>query len=176
MKSMKVLQILETGGPEVMTLREVPLPAPATGQVLIQVVASGVNFIDIYVREGRYANKPRFTPGQAAAGTVVAIGDGVKNVKEGDRVAWCSILGTYGEFALAPAERVVAIPSAVGFEQAAAAMLQGMTAHYLSHATYPIRPGDEVLLHAGAGVTPLFLCPKAQAPRAARLPQRSPRR
>ena len=163
MKSMKVIQILETGGPEVMTLREVPLPAPATGQVLIQVVASGVNFIDIYVREGRYANKPPFTPGQEAAGTVVAIGDGVKNVKEGDRVAWCSILGTYGEFALAPAERVVAIPSAVGFEQAAAAMLQGMTAHYLSHATYPIRPGDEVLIHAGAGGVGLLLSQMAKA-------------
>lgn len=112
MKSMKAIQILETGGPEVMTVREVPLPAPATGQVLIQVAASGVNFIDIYVREGRYANKPPFTPGQAAAGTVVAIGDGVKLVKEGDRVTWCSILGTYAEYAIAPANRVVVIPPA----------------------------------------------------------------
>ena len=160
---MKAIQILETGGPEVMTVREVPLPTPAPGQVLIQVAASGVNFIDIYVREGRYANKPPFTPGQEAAGTIVAIGDGVENLKQGDRVAWCSVLGTYAEYALAPAERVVAIPSSVRFEQAAAVMLQGMTAHYLSHSTYQICPGNEVLIHAGAGGVGLLLTQMAKA-------------
>jgi NADPH2:quinone reductase len=115
------------------------------------------------VREGRYGNKLPFTPGQEAAGTVVAVGKSVSHLHEGDRVAWCSILGTYAEYAVAPAERVVPIPIDVTFEQAAASLLQGMTAHYLSHSAYPIQPGDEVLIHAGAGGTGLLLTRLAKA-------------
>jgi NADPH:quinone reductase len=131
--------------------------------VLIRVAVTGVNFIDLYVREGRYGNKLPFTPGQEAAGTVVAVGKSVSHLHEGDRVAWCSILGTYAEYAVAPAERVVPIPIDVTFEQAAASLLQGMTAHYLSHSAYPIQPGDEVLIHAGAGGTGLLLTQLAKA-------------
>src|SRR5712672_1102028 len=106
---MKAIQITQAGGPEVMSIREVPTPVPGPGEVLIRVAASGVNFIDLYVREGRYANPVPFIPGQEASGTIAAVGEGVSSIKEGDRVAWCSILGTYAEFALAPADRVVSI-------------------------------------------------------------------
>ena len=150
---MKAIELTETGGPEVMYLREIPTPTPKQDEVLIRLAVTGVNFIDLYVREGRYRNKLPFTPGQEAAGTVVAVGKSVPHLHEGDRVAWCSILGTYAEYAVAPAERVVPIPTGLSFEQAAAALLQGMTAHYLSHSAYPIQPGDEVLIHAGAGGT-----------------------
>ena len=160
---MKAIELTENGGPEVMRLREIPTPKPQQAEVLIRVAVTGVNFIDLYVREGRYGNELPFTPGQEAAGTVVAVGKGVSHVHEGDRVAWCSILGTYAEYAVAPAERVVPIPIGVTFEQAAAALLQGMTAHYLSHSAYPIEPGDEVLIHAGAGGTGLLLTQFAKA-------------
>jgi NADPH2:quinone reductase len=160
---MKAIQITQTGGPEVMSLREVPTPVPGPGEVLIRVAASGVNFIDLYVREGRYANPVPFIPGQEASGTIAAVGGGVRSVKEGDRVAWCSILGTYAEFALSPADRVVPIPADISFEQAAAVMLQGMTAHYLSHSAYPIRKADEILVHAGAGGVGLLLTQMAKA-------------
>ena len=154
---MKAVQVAEAGGPQVMRVVEIPTPNPGPNDVLIKVAASGVNFIDIYVREGRYSNALPLTPGQEAAGTVVEVGSEVKHLAEGDRVAWCSILGTYAEFALAPADRVVPIPSDISFEQAAAVMLQGMTAHYLSHAAYPIKAGDDVLIHAGAGGTGMLL-------------------
>jgi NADPH:quinone reductase len=160
---MKAIELTETGGPEVMHLREIPTPRLQQDEVLIRVAVTGVNFIDLYVREGRYGNKLPFTPGQEAAGTVVAVGKSVSHLHEGDRVAWCSILGTYAEYAVAPAERVVPIPIAVTFEQAAASLLQGMTAHYLSHSAYPIQPGDEVLIHAGAGGTGLLLTQLAKA-------------
>src|SRR5258708_291781 len=153
---MKAIELTETGGPEVMHLREIPTPIPQKSEVLIRVAVTGVNFIDLYVREGRYGNELPFTPGQEAAGTVVAVGKSVSHLQEGDRVA-CSVPGTYAEYAVAPAERVVPIPIGVTFEQAAAALLQGMTAHYLSHSAYPIQPGDEVLIHAGAGGTGLLL-------------------
>jgi NADPH:quinone reductase len=160
---MKAIELTETGGPEVMYLREIPTPTPQQDEVLIRVAVTGVNFIDLYVREGRYGNKLPFTPGQEAAGTVVAVGKSVSHLNEGDRVAWCSILGTYAEYAVVPAERVVPIPIGLSFEQAAAALLQGMTAHYLSHSTYPIQPRDEVLIHAGAGGTGLLLTQLAKA-------------
>src|SRR5258708_32761180 len=159
---MKAIQITQTGGPEVMSIREVPTPVPGPGEVLIRVAASGVNFIDLYVREGRYSNPVPFIPGLEASGTIAAPGEGVRSMKEGDRVAWCSILGTYAEFALAPADRAVPIPADISFEQAAAVMLQGMTAHYLSHSAYPIRDGDEILIHAGAGGVGLLLTQMAK--------------
>ena len=161
--SAKAIEITATGGPDVLVLRDVAKPVPGTGQALIRIEASGVNFIDVYVREGRYPAKLPLIPGQEAAGTVVAVGDGVTTVKAGDRVAWCSVLGTYAEYAVAPADRLVAIPEGISSEQAAAAMLQGMTAHYLSHATYPIRKGDEVLIHAGAGGLGLLLTQMAKS-------------
>jgi len=160
---MKAIQILQTGAPEVMILQELPTPTPVAGQVLIRVAACGVNFIDTYFREGRYPAQLPYTLGQEAAGTVAEVGEGVTTVKAGDRVAWCGIPGTYAEFALAPAERVVPIPVGVSFEQAAAAMLQGMTAHYLAHSAYAIQKGDEVLIHAGAGGTGLLLTQMAKS-------------
>src|SRR6266481_2440924 len=139
------------------------MPTGAHLRIALEFCAKLVNFIDLYVREGRYGNKLPFTPGQEAAGTVVAVGKSVSHLQEGDRVAWCSILGTYAEYAVAPAERVVLIPIGVTYEQAAAALLQGMTAHYLSHSAYPIQPGDEVLIHAGAGGTGLLLTQLAKS-------------
>lgn len=160
---MKAIQVVTPGGPEVMKLVDVAPPRPGPNEVLIKVAASGVNFIDIYVREGRYGNSLPLTPGQEAAGTIVEIGAAVTGLAKDDRVAWCSILGTYADFAIAPADRVVPIPTEISFEQAAAVMLQGMTAHYLSHSAYPIQVGDDVLVHAGAGGTGLLLTQYAKA-------------
>jgi NADPH:quinone reductase len=160
---MRAIQILQTGGPEALTLSELATPTPGAHEALIHIEASGVNFIDTYFREGRYPAKLPFTLGQEAAGTVVATGAEVTSVKAGDRVAWCGIPGTYAEFAVAPSERLVPIPESVSAEQAAAAILQGMTAHYLAHSAYPIQSGDEVLIHAGAGGTGLLLTQMAKA-------------
>src|SRR5258708_23639996 len=143
---MKAIELRETGGPEIMHLRGIPMPTPQQDEVLIRVAVTGVNFIDLYVREGRYGNKLPFTPGQEAAGTVVAVGKSLSHLHEGDRVASCSILWTYAEYAVASADPGVPIPIGVTFEQAAAALLQGMPPHYLSHSAYPIQPGDEVLI------------------------------
>ena len=133
-------------------------PTPGAGQALIRIEAAGVNFIDVYQREGRYAVKLPFVPGQEAAGTVIAMGpDTDGSVKVGDRVVWCHIMGTYAEFAVAPVSRLIAIPEGVSTKQAAAAMLQGMTAHYLAYSTYAIQSGDTVLIHAGAGGVGLLL-------------------
>ncbi|RXH56129.1 alcohol dehydrogenase catalytic domain-containing protein [Granulicella sibirica] len=136
---MRAIQILETGGPEVLTLQELPTPAPAPHEALIRIEACGVNFIDTYFREGRYPASLPYTLGQEAAGTVVSVGREVSAVTPGDRVAWCSIPGTYAEYAVAPESRLVVLPDAISTQQAAAAMLQGMTAHYLTHSTYAFR-------------------------------------
>ncbi len=154
---MQAIQIFTTGSTDVLTLSEIPIPTPGPGQALIRIEASGVNFIDTYFREGRYPAPLPYTLGQEAAGTVAAIGPGVNTVQTGDRVAWCGIPGTYAQFALAPVDRLVPIPASLTTQQAAAAILQGMTAHYLAHSTYPIQRGDEVLIHAGAGGTGLLL-------------------
>lgn len=159
---MHAIQITQTGGPEVLVYAEVAKPTPKAGEALIAIEAIGVNFIDVYFREGRYPSPLPFTPGQEAAGTVVEVGEGVTSVKAGDRVAWCGVAGTYAEFAVAPAARLVAVPEGITFTQAAAAILQGMTAHYLSHAAYAIKPGDDVLIHAGAGGTGLLLTQMAK--------------
>ena len=160
---MKAIQILKAGGPEVLTMNDVPVPIPAKGEVLVHVAASGVNFVDIFVREGRYGTPLPFIPGQEAAGTVTAIGEGVEGLSVGDRVAWCSVVGTYAEYAVAPADRVVPLPAGVTFAQGAALMLQGMTAHYLSRGAYLIQKGDEVLIHAGAGGTGMLLTQMAKS-------------
>jgi NADPH2:quinone reductase len=155
---MRAIQISETGGPEVLVLRELPIPVAGVGQALIRIEACGVNFIDVYLREGRYSAKLPYVPGQEAAGTVVALGpDADGSVQVGDRVVWCHSMGTYAEFAVVPVSLLIAIPDGVSTKQAAAAMLQGMTAHYLTHSTYAIQPGDDVLIHAGAGGVGLLL-------------------
>jgi NADPH2:quinone reductase len=160
---MQAIQILTTGSPDVLSLRELPTPTPGPGEALVRIEASGVNFIDVYFREGRYPAKLPYTLGQEAAGTVVAVGDRVTTVKAGNRVAWCSVPGTYAQLAVAPADRLVLIPDAVTFQQAAGVMLQGMTAHYLAHAAYAIHRGDEVLIHAGAGGVGLLLTQMAKS-------------
>jgi NADPH2:quinone reductase len=154
---MRAIEITQTGGPEVMALREVPTPEPGPGQALIQIEASGVNFIDVYLREGRYPAQLPFIPGQEGAGTVIALGPDVTSVKVGDRVAWCSVMGSYAEYVAAPVSKLIAIPAGISTSQAAAAMLQGITAQYLAFSTYPIHPGDDVLIHAGAGGVGLLL-------------------
>jgi len=150
---MQAIQIITPGTADALVLRDLPTPTPGPGEALIRIEASGVNFIDVYFREGRYPAPLPLTLGQEAAGIIVALGEHTTptNFKVGDRVAWCSVPGTYAQLAVAPTARLILIPEAVTFQQAAAAMLQGMTAHYLAHSTYPIRPADEILIHAGAG-------------------------
>lgn len=154
---MRAVQITHTGGPEVLTIVDVAIPVPGPGQVLVKVAVSGVNFIDIYFREGRYPAELPFTPGQEAAGTVISVGEGVEGFALGDRVAWTGTRGTYAEYALAPASDLLVLPEAISFEQAAAVLTQGLTAHYLAYDTYAIQPGDTVLVHAGAGGVGLLL-------------------
>lgn len=148
---MRAIQVSQVGGPEVLTPVELPVPTPKPDEAIVQIKAAGVNFIDVYFREGRYPAPLPFINGQEAAGIVTAVGDEVNSVKPGDRVAYTGVRGSYAEYAAVPADRLVAIPDQVDFETAAAAMLQGMTAHYLSHSTYPIQRGDTVLIHAAAG-------------------------
>jgi NADPH2:quinone reductase len=164
---MRAIQIAHTGGPEVMALRDLPTPEPGSGQALVRVEACGVNFIDVYQREGRYPVQLPFIPGQEAAGTVASLGPAEPGAarfgfKVGDRVAWANVLGSYAEFAVVPLSRLIAVPEGVTARQAAGAMLQGMTAHYLAHATYPIQPDDAVLIHAGAGGVGLLLTQMAK--------------
>ena len=154
---MKAIQIHDTGGPEVLKLAELPIPQPGPGQVLIRVEAVGVNFIEIYFRKGTYKAALPFTPGSEAAGTVEELGPGVTGFAAGDAVASVSVLGSYAEYALVPAASLVKVPAGLSMQQAAAALLQGMTAHYLSHSTYPLKAGDTALIHAGAGGVGLLL-------------------
>jgi NADPH2:quinone reductase len=154
---MKAIKVRRTGGPEVLELVDVAAPEPKANEAVVKLAASGVNFIDVYHREGRYKVPLPFTPGQEGAGVVTAAGSGVKSVKNGDRVAWTGLLGGYAEYAAVPGDRLVAIPSGVSDQQAAAAMLQGMTAHYLCHDTYPLKRGETALIHAAAGGVGLLL-------------------
>jgi len=154
---MKAIQIHETGGPEVLQLADLPIPQPGPGQVLIRVEAIGVNFIEIYFRKGVYKASLPLTPGSEAAGTVEELGPGVTGFAAGDLVASTSVLGSYAEYALVPAAQLVKVPVGLSPEQAAAAMLQGMTAHYLATSTYPLKAGDTALVHAGAGGVGLLL-------------------
>lgn len=151
------IRIHTTGGPEVLRYEELPQPHPAAGQVLVRVAASGVNYIDIYHRSGLYPLPLPATLGQEGAGTVEAVGPGVVGIQPGDRVAWSGIPGSYADYILAPAERLVGVPAHLGLEQAAAAMLQGMTAHYLACTTYPLAAGETCLVHAAAGGVGLLL-------------------
>ena len=154
---MKAIQIYETGGPEVLRLAELPIPQPGPGQVLISVEAVGVNFIEIYFRKGTYKAALPLTPGSEASGTVEELGPGVTGFATGELVASVSVLGSYAEYALVAAAGLVKVPEGLTPEQAAAAMLQGMTAHYLAYSTYPLKAGETALIHAGAGGVGLLL-------------------
>jgi NADPH:quinone reductase len=150
---MKRMEVKAVGGPENMELVEVPKPTPGPKQALVKIAASGVNFIDVYFRTGLYKSDFPILLGNEGAGTVEAVGPEVTEVKPGDRVAWAMSRGSYAEYAAVPAWLLVKIPDHVDFKTAAAAMLQGMTAHYLTHSTYPLKNGDTCLVHAAAGGT-----------------------
>ena len=156
---MRAIVVEHNGGPEVLQVGERPDPEPGPGQLLVQVAAAGVNFMDIYQREGRppYNNALPYVPGGEGAGTVVAAGDGVTGFAAGDRVAWTGIPGSYAEQALIPADRALAVPAGVDLDTAAAVLLQGMTAHYLCHSTYPVAPGEVTVVHSAAGGVGLLL-------------------
>lgn len=148
---MKAVRVHQTGGPEALVYEDIPTPTPAAGEALVKIEATGVNFIDVYQRMGNYPLPTPFTIGQEAAGVVAAVGNGVEGLKVGDRVAYCSVNGTYAEYAVAPAARLVPLPDGISTRDAAAVMLQGMTAHYLLYSTYPVKAGDTLLIHAAAG-------------------------
>jgi NADPH2:quinone reductase len=154
---MKAIRVHEVGGPDVLRYEEVPLPSPSPGQALVKIEAIGLNFIDCYFRAGLYKTALPFIPGMEAAGTVTATAPDVAGVKTGDRVAYAPHIGAYAEYATVPADRLVKLPSGLDSSQAAAAMLQGMTAHYLALSTYPIKKGDTALIHAAAGGVGLLL-------------------
>src|SRR5215813_14352882 len=138
---MQAIQVSQVGGPEVLTPVDLPVPTPKPNEALVNIKAAGVNFIDVYIREGRYPTPLPFINGQEAAGVVTEVGSEVTTLQPGDRVAYSSRLGSYAEYAAVPADRLVKIPDGLDFEQAAAAMLQGMTAHYLLHSSYPLKNG-----------------------------------
>ncbi|HEU5418938.1 MAG TPA: quinone oxidoreductase [Streptosporangiaceae bacterium] len=156
---MRAIVVEQNGGPEVLQAGERPDPEPGPGQLLVQVAAAGVNFMDIYQREGRppYGNALPYVPGGEGAGTVVATGDGVTGFAVGDQVAWTGIPGSYAEQAIIPAGRALAVPGGVSLEIAAAVLLQGMTAHYLCHSTYPVTRGETTVVHSAAGGVGLLL-------------------
>jgi NADPH2:quinone reductase len=160
---MKAIQVQQTGGPEALKLVDLPVPKPKPNEALAKIAAAGVNFIDVYFREGRYPAPLPFIDGQEAAGTVTEVGSEVKSLKPGDRVAYTGVLGSYAEYAAVPADRLVRIPDKISEQQAAAAMLQGMTAHYLVHSTYPLKKGETALIHAAAGGVGLLLVQMAKA-------------
>ncbi len=159
---MRAIQVEEVGGPEVLTPVELPVPTPKPNEAVVQIKAAGVNFIDVYFREGRYPAQLPFINGQEAAGVVTEVGSEVTTLKPGDRVAYTSALGSYAEYAAVPAARLVKIPNEVDFETAAAAMLQGMTAHYLLYSTYKLKNDETALVHAAAGGVGLLLVQMAK--------------
>ncbi|HYM60438.1 MAG TPA: quinone oxidoreductase [Thermoanaerobaculia bacterium] len=148
---MRAIRVSATGGPEVLEYVDIPTPEPAAGEALVKIEAIGLNFIDVYHRTGLYKLATPFTPGLEAAGTVEKVGAGVENLRVGDRVAYAMVPGAYADYAVAPAWKLVPIPDGVDTRTAAAAMLQGMTAHYLAVSTYALKEGDSALVHAAAG-------------------------
>ncbi|MCC6539885.1 MAG: quinone oxidoreductase [Bryobacterales bacterium] len=148
---MKAILVHQPGGPEAMVLSDCPAPQPGPDQALVKIAYSGVNFIDIYFRIGLYKAETPYGLGMEAAGTVEAVGANVKDLKPGDRVAYAMNRGSYAEYAVVPAWQLVKVPEKLGFDQAAAAMLQGMTAHYLTHSTWPLKQHETCLVHAAAG-------------------------
>lgn len=159
---MRAIQVQKTGGPEALTSADLPVPKPKSNEAVVKIAAAGVNFIDVYYREGRYPSPVPFVAGQEAAGTVSETGSDVKTVKPGDRVAYCGVQGAYAEYATVPADRLIKVPGGITDEQAAAAMLQGMTAHYLLYSAYPLKKGETALIHAAAGGTGQLLVQMAK--------------
>ncbi|HTO06871.1 MAG TPA: quinone oxidoreductase [Myxococcota bacterium] len=154
---MKAIVVSKTGGPEVLELRDQDLGPPGPGHARVRVRAAGVNYIDVYFRTGLYPRPLPFVSGLEGAGTVESVGPGVSGIAAGDRVAWASAPGSYAELVNAPADRLVRVPAGIADDVAAAAMLQGMTAHYLCRSTFPVKKGDTALVHAAAGGVGLLL-------------------
>ena len=159
---MKAVRIHKFGGPEVMQIEDVPTPSPQAGQVLVRLAAAGLNYIDVYQRSGLYPNPLPYTMGLEGSGVVAAVGANVTGFQEGDAVAYTGIPGSYAEYILVPADRLVQMPRGLDIKVGAAAMLQGMTAHYLAYTTYPLKPGDACLVHAAAGGVGLLLVQMAK--------------
>ena len=159
---MKAIQVSQTGGPETLKLVELAEPKPKPNEAVVQIKAAGVNFIDVYFREGRYPTQVPFVNGQEGAGVVTEVGSEGSEVQPGDRVAYTGVIGSYAEYAAVPANRLVKIPDGLSFEHAAAAMLQGMTAHYLLYSTYKLQAGETALVHAAAGGVGLLLVQMAK--------------
>jgi NADPH:quinone reductase len=159
---MKAIRIHQPGGPEALQLDDVADPSPGSGQVAVKLAAAGVNYIDVYFRTGQYKAQLPLTLGLEGAGTVTAVGSGVSDVKAGDNVAWTGVPGSYAQMNVVPADRLVKLPSGVSPKDGAAAMLQGMTAHYLVKSSYPLKKGDTCLVHAAAGGMGLLLCQMAK--------------
>ena len=159
---MRAIRLKRHGGPEALELEELPTPAPGPGQLLVRLEAAGINFIDVYQRKGLYKVPLPYGMGLEGAGVVEACGPGVADVDSGTRVAWTNVAGSYASHAVVPAAQAVAVPPSVDGRTAAAAMLQGLTAHYLSHSTYPLKAGDACLVHAGAGGVGLLLIQMAR--------------
>lgn len=159
---MKAIVVKQTGGPERLEMAELPVPSPGPKDALVKIASAGVNYIDIYFRTGLYGAALPFTPGMEAAGVVEAVGAEVTEVAPGDRVAYAMVRGSYAEYAAVPATLLVKIPGAVTFDLAAAVLLQGMTAHYLTNSTFPLKRGDTALIHAAAGGAGLLLVQMAK--------------
>jgi NADPH2:quinone reductase len=159
---MRAIRIHEYGGPEVLRYEEVSLPEPGVGEARVKIDAVGVNYIDVYQRKGQYPDPLPVIPGREAAGVVDAVGSGVSDLTPGTRVVYAMHVGAYAEYAVVPARRLVPIPRELETRLAAAAMLQGLTAHYLTHSTYPLQPGDSALIHAAAGGVGLLLVQMAK--------------
>ena len=159
---MKAVRVHQNGGPEVLKYEEIPVPEPKEGEARVKIEAVGLNYVDIYQRAGLYPLSTPFTLGMEGAGIVDALGANVKEVKEGDRVAYAMVLGSYAEYAIVPAAKLVPLPKKLDSRLAAAAMLQGMTAQYLSHSTFPLKKGNSALVHAAAGGVGLLLTQMAK--------------
>jgi NADPH2:quinone reductase len=155
---MKAIRVHAAGGPEALKLDDIPSPSPKAGEALVKVDAAGLNYIDVYFRTGMYKAELPLTLGMEAGGTVTAVGANVSEVKVGDKVAYQGVAGAYAEYAAVPSAKLVVLPAGVSTKQGAAAMLQGMTAHYLACSTYPLKKGDTCLVHAAAGGVGLLLC------------------
>jgi len=159
---MKAIRVHQHGGPDVLRYEDIPTPSAGPGQVLVHIEAAGLNFIDVYERTGLYQVELPRTLGMEAAGTVTEVGADVIDLAAGDRVAYTGVAGAYAEYAVVPADRAVRVPPGVTLKQAAAAILQGMTAHYLASSTYPLRPKETCLVQAAAGGLGLLLCQMAK--------------
>jgi NADPH:quinone reductase len=159
---MKAIQVRAVGGSEVLEIRDLPDPIPQAGQALVRVHTSGVNFVDVYFREGKYKAPLPFIPGGEGSGHVESLGEGVKDLRIGDAVAWLGTVGSYAEKIVVPADRLVKVPAALDLQKAAAVVVQGITAYYLSHLTFALRPGHTALVHAAAGGVGLLLTQMAK--------------